>query len=896
MKEVSNDDSSEEESAKPVKNTKLKEEVKNVVDNISPATMIETVTLIEDLRDLFKDRPEDYNALMELVRRMNPEGIDHWSAYQKISGIFGNMKTEHSIQLASRVLRFLKFPSIYVEGIRESGAISKMKVALEENSIFNDGSDEEGRGADSKSTGGAERRSARQKKKLEQDQVFVTPEVKGDIKQFTKLVKDRFTPGDYVKFIQAMDKYLNKTISFEDAAKKFVNCLKEDSDLLQKFISFWEPPLSTRLKQYASKQSDSKRDQARSSSKRKKPTFDDTTDTSTLDLDQLERTGPSYVVLPEQWRKALCSGRTALHRSVLNDKYMIVEGQEGYFKESTKNSAEEVLFRCEEDQYEFDRILEVHKTSLKKMQELQKNPEEEYDQILEHVYMKCILNMYRSNDEVIHVLRSRDKAKMGDIITKLEDKITEMKGLREQWNVVWAYTHYKHNLRSYDHQGQAFYVKDFKAMRPEALLGSIRQKYYFSLLKGEQLEYCMKVSLPLISGFAKGSTYMVHFADILNILTKKMFPNKKEQDDVLKVCTSFMSRVDDSARTNPKFLLHGDSSWIVCMRIISVIATRIHKMVQLRNFDGSKFNARQPPNQTLESFVGSELFENVELAYQGQSAWEPLEAKYTAGIRDRQMAHETAIDNRFKELAEKLKKVVDPNFRLNEERRVVYMPHEAKYDYFFDYLLKSLVNGQMDRVAYEENCMMLFGPQAYVLFTLDHWIANFIRVCYEISKDESSVKYLSKPGSYELKYIKPSQKIQYTALHEKRKKDIIYYFGILDFKHKSEEFLKQFTWLNYARLHLDRSYYYEPKYPLFLDRNLKLGMAEKDRLAYVTKNLNSEAKFDFNHHGYTGYLIARDFVQYRGPKRRSKNPRKKLEQICSTLHTKNAEQPQRMQE
>ncbi len=67
-----------------------------------------------------------------------------------------------------------------------------MKVTLEESSIFNDGSDEEGRGADSKSTGGTERRSARQKKKLDQDQVFVTPEVKGDIKQFTKLVKVYF--------------------------------------------------------------------------------------------------------------------------------------------------------------------------------------------------------------------------------------------------------------------------------------------------------------------------------------------------------------------------------------------------------------------------------------------------------------------------------------------------------------------------------------------------------------------------------------------------------------------------------------------------------------------------------------------------------------------------------
>ncbi len=87
------------------------------------------------------------------------------------------------------MLQYLKFPTVYVEGIRESTAIVKMKTSLEDASIFNDGSDEEGRGGDAKSTGGAERRSARQKKKLEQDQVFMTPEVKGDIKQFTKLVK-----------------------------------------------------------------------------------------------------------------------------------------------------------------------------------------------------------------------------------------------------------------------------------------------------------------------------------------------------------------------------------------------------------------------------------------------------------------------------------------------------------------------------------------------------------------------------------------------------------------------------------------------------------------------------------------------------------------------------------
>jgi len=78
--------------------------------------------------------------------------------------------------------------------------------------------------------------------------------------------------------------------------------------------------------------------------------------------------------------------------------------------------------------------------------------------------------MYRYPDEVIQVLRSRDKAKVAEIIAKLEEKIVEMKGLREQWNVIWAQTYYKHYLRSLDHQGQTFYVADLKAMRPEGIV------------------------------------------------------------------------------------------------------------------------------------------------------------------------------------------------------------------------------------------------------------------------------------------------------------------------------------------------------------------------------------------------------------------------------------------
>lgn len=153
-------------------------------------------------------------------------------------------------------------------------------------------------------------------------------------------------------------------------------------------------------------------------------------------------------------------------------------------------------------------------------------------------------------------------------------------------------------------------------------------------------------------------------------------------------------------------------------------------MVELQNFNGEKFNAREPPMQTMESFVGSELFENAELAYQGQATWLSLEIIQTLGegFKAKQSEHHRATTQRFNELAEKLKKVVDPNFRNNEERKVVNLQPSQKFKYYFDFLLKSLVKGQMDRTAYEENCMMLFGPQAYVLFTMDHWMANYVRM------------------------------------------------------------------------------------------------------------------------------------------------------------------------
>ena len=153
-------------------------------------------------------------------------------------------------------------------------------------------------------------------------------------------------------------------------------------------------------------------------------------------------------------------------------------------------------------------------------------------------------------------------------------------------------------------------------------------------------------------------------------------------------------------------------------------------MITLSNdFKGSKWLATEPPEHSLESFVGSELFEDTDLVYQGQSAWEPLEAKYGQELNENIRRHTKQVRERFEDYAKKLAKVVDSNFRSNDDREtLINMPSERKYDHYFEHILPNLIKGRMDRITYEESCMLLFGPQAYVLFTFDHLIVNFIRV------------------------------------------------------------------------------------------------------------------------------------------------------------------------
>ena len=61
----------------------------------------------------------------------------------------------------------------------------------------------------------------------------------------------------------------------------------------------------------------------------------------------------------------VCSGRSKEEEEVLNDTWVSVPvGSEDGFKASRKNQYEEILFKCEDDRYELDMVIEVNSSTI----------------------------------------------------------------------------------------------------------------------------------------------------------------------------------------------------------------------------------------------------------------------------------------------------------------------------------------------------------------------------------------------------------------------------------------------------------------------------------------------------------------------------------------------------
>ncbi|PSR88338.1 Paired amphipathic helix protein Sin3-like [Actinidia chinensis var. chinensis] len=206
-----------------------------------------------------------------------------------------------------------------------------------------------------------------------------------------------------------------------------------------------------------------------------------------LDLSNCEQCTPSYRLLPKNYPIPLASQRTEIGAEVLNDQWVsVTSGSEDYsFKHMRKNQYEESLFRCEDDRFELDMLLESVNVTTKRVEELLDKINDNTIKtdspirIEDHftaLNLRCIERLYGDHGlDVMDVLRKNAPLALPVILTRLKQKQEEWARCRADFNKVWAEIYAKNYHKSLDHRSFYFKQQDTKSLSTKALLAEIKE-------------------------------------------------------------------------------------------------------------------------------------------------------------------------------------------------------------------------------------------------------------------------------------------------------------------------------------------------------------------------------------------------------------------------------------
>ncbi len=101
-----------------------------------------------------------------------------------------------------------------------------------------------------------------------------------------------------------------------------------------------------------------------------------------------------------QYPKPVCSGRTELCNQVLNDTWVSAPtGSEDFgFKNLRKNQYEEMLFKCEDDRFELDLVIELNAATIRALERILKSISEMSEEDSAKFKLETNLDSTCSND------------------------------------------------------------------------------------------------------------------------------------------------------------------------------------------------------------------------------------------------------------------------------------------------------------------------------------------------------------------------------------------------------------------------------------------------------------------------------------------------------------------
>ena len=237
--------------------------------------------------------------------------------------------------------------------------------------------------------------------------------------------------------------------------------------------------------------------------------------TTEIDFSQCRRCTPSYRALPHNYPRGSCSGRTPLCDSVLNNNWVSVPtGSEDFgVKNLRRNQYEEALFKCEDDRYEIDMVMDANRSTIRALEPIAQNIEalaaasgsaaggvggaggaSKYQYRLDKraltvMHLKAIARVYGdAGDRVLELLRKNPAGAIPVILARLKQKAVEWGKARQNLDKQWKEVLEKNYQKSLDHRSFYFKTSDRKAVMAKTMLQEAKTAKHKAELKAKRAQ------------------------------------------------------------------------------------------------------------------------------------------------------------------------------------------------------------------------------------------------------------------------------------------------------------------------------------------------------------------------------------------------------------------------
>lgn len=208
-----------------------------------------------------------------------------------------------------------------------------------------------------------------------------------------------------------------------------------------------------------------------------------------IDYTTLKRLGSSYRALPSTYEQPRCGGRDVLCKEVLNDTWVSFPSwsEDSQSVTSKKTQFEEHVYRCEDERFELDVVLETNLSTIlvleavnKKLSRMSEEEKTKFrlDNCLggtsEVIHRKAIHRIYGDKaPDIIDGLKKNAAVAVPVVLKRLKMKDEEWREAQHQFNKVWREQNEKYYLKSLDHQGINFKQNDTRYLRSKSLINEI---------------------------------------------------------------------------------------------------------------------------------------------------------------------------------------------------------------------------------------------------------------------------------------------------------------------------------------------------------------------------------------------------------------------------------------